>query len=315
MKQYKVYYTPGAFGNFIGYLIDSYNNKKLLEEPFSGKAGSSHYRGKYNNPNKTPVYAINLDGEYKSFLEHKGEGIGLTWKPQHFFYILHAVYSRTNRGQYGECGVRAMEKNFWEFHTKNDAPSVSAYWHLILEDLKIFYNFDCNEQNQVVPKLVLRQLFFFYMSQSQTNMVTNRNNEMLKRKDLQLVDIDTIFDYEQLKNLLGVLFGYDLDFSKLHKKFIELNMSLRAYKLKNDIVDCVIKKVNKQIPDIDVVTEAGILFELEKHFYDIPFHNIPEFFKDTESIISYINSFPNFMKQPNKLFQQNYKRFKPNVDL
>ena len=71
--------------------------------------------------------------------------------------------------------------------------------------------------------------------------------------------------------MLGVIFGYDLDFSELHKKFIEDNMSLKAFNLKNHIVDCVLKKVNEPIPEIDVVTEAGILFELEKYFYDIPF--------------------------------------------
>ena len=314
MKKIKVYYTPGAFGNFLGYLIDCYNNKKLLPSPLL-PAGSSH--GRYRYEHKTLVYPINLDPEYKVFLEDKEEGIGLTWKSQYFFYILHAVYSRTNSGQYGECGVRAMEKNFWKFYTMHNAPLENQlkYWKLLLVNLKEFYNFDCNEQNQVVPKLILRQLFFFYMVQSQTNMVTIRNNEILKRRELQLVDIDVIFDYEQLKNLLGIMFGYDLDFSKLHKKFIEDNMSLKAFNLKNYIVDCVFKKINEPIPDIDVVTEAGILFELEKHFYDIPFHNIPEFFKDTGSIITYINSFPNFMKQPNKLFQQDYKRFKPDVDL
>ena len=57
----------------------------------------------------------------------------------------------------------------------------------------------------------------------------------------------------------------------------------KAFNLKNHIVNCVINKVNEPIPEIDVITEAGILFELEKYFYDIPFHNIPEFFKDTGS--------------------------------
>ena len=298
----KVYYTPGAFGNFLGYLIDCYNYKKILPSPLV-PAGSSHGRKFHKYKNKTLVYPINLDSEYQTFLEHKGDGLGLTWKPQYFFYILHAVYSRTNSGIFDECGVKAMQENFWKFYTMNEAPQLK-YWKLLLMDLKKFYNFDCNEQNQVVPKLILRQLFFFYIANSNVNVVTVRNNEILHRKDLQLIDIETILDYKKLKQLLGTLFEYDLDFSELHKKFIADNMSLKAFNLKNHIVNCVINKVNEPIPEIDVITEAGILFELEKYFYDIPFHNIPEFFKDTGSIITYIKSFPEFMKSPNQLFQK-----------
>ena len=116
-------------------------------------------------------------------------------------------------------------------------------WNLLLSDLKNFYNFDCNENNQVVPRFILRQLFFFYIAHSNTNVVTIRNNEISNRKDLQLIGIDTILDYKQLSFLLGAIFGYSLDFSELHKKFINDNMSLKAYNLKNDIVNCVLKKL------------------------------------------------------------------------
>ena len=301
MKKIKVYYTPGAFGNFLGYLIDSYSEKKLLPSPLVS-AGSSH--GRADALHKTKVYPINLELEYKHFVENKG-GIGLTWKQQYFFYILHAVYSRTNSGIFNECGVKAMQENFWKYHEMHESPALKGNnWNLLLSDLKNFYNFDCNENNQVVPRFILRQLFFFYMAHSNTNVVTIRNNEISNRKDLQLIDIDTILDYKQLSFLLRAIFGYSLDFSELHKKFINDNMSLKAYNLKNDIVNCVLKKIDKPILDIDVVTEAGIFFELEKYFYDIPFHNIPEFFKDTGSIINYIKGYPTFMKHPNPLFQK-----------
>ena len=301
MKKIKVYYTPGAFGNFLGYLIDSFSEKKLLSSPFL-PSGSSH--GRADALHKTKVYPINLELEYKHFVENKG-GIGLTWKQQYFFYILHAVYSRTNSGIFNECGIRIMQENFWKYYGMHESPVLKGYnWNLLLSDLKNFYNFDCNENNQVVPRFILRQLFFFYMAHSNTNVVTIRNNEISNRKDLQLIDIDTILDYKQLSFLLGAIFGYSLDFSELHKKFINDNMSLKAYNLKNDIVNCVLKKIDKPILDIDVVTEAGIFFELEKYFYDIPFHNIPEFFKDTGSIINYIKGYPTFMKHPNQLFQK-----------
>ena len=64
MKKIKVYYTPGAFGNFLGYLIDSFSEKKLLSSPFL-PSGSSH--GRADALHKTKVYPINLELEYKHF--------------------------------------------------------------------------------------------------------------------------------------------------------------------------------------------------------------------------------------------------------
>jgi len=88
----------------------------------------------------------------------------------------------------------------------------------------------------------------------------------------------------------------------MHSDFLDKNNSLKAFRLKNEIVDVVINKKNNKKIDCDVLTEAGILYDLEKYFYDIPFYNIPIFFSDTDSIIQYIKSFPDYMKAPNKLF-------------
>ena len=42
-NKYAVIHTPGAFGNFVAYLVDCYQQKKLLPSPFV-ESGASHAR-------------------------------------------------------------------------------------------------------------------------------------------------------------------------------------------------------------------------------------------------------------------------------
>jgi hypothetical protein len=301
-----VFYTPGAFGNYFKHLLNSYEKKKLIKGEFM-PSGNSHFNGLQHDD----AYPINLDKAYEIF-KQRDDGYGLVWDQQYFFMMLHSTYSRTNPGSFGECGVEYLQNNFYDFYTSQKSYKVSNYWDLMLQDIENFYNFKCNKDNPKVPRIVLRQLFFFYITNEKQNTVTIRNNEILQ-SNLKLVSVDTILDYGKLHKLMNSLFGYDLDFAERHRKFIEKNNSLKAFNLKNKIVDTVInKKANIKI-NCDVLTEAGILYDLEKYFYDIPFYNIPVFFSDTDSIIQYIKSFPNYMKAPNKLFStKHYKTISRN---
>ena len=295
-----VFYTPGAFGNFFKYLLNCYDNKKIEKEDFR-PSGNAHFDGQHGD-----AYPINLDKPYEIF-NQGNSGYGLVWDEQYFFYILHSVYSRTNGGVFGDCGVKYLQDNFWNYCKIQKEYKVSNYWDLMLKDMETFFNFKCDKDNQKVPRMILRQLFFFYITNEKQNIVYLRNKEILKSK-LTLVNINTILDYKSLHTLLNKIFGYDLNFAEVHENFLYKNNSLKAYKLKKQIVNAVINKEPNIKIDCDVMTEAGILYDLEKYFYDIPFYNIPVFFSDTDSIIQYIKSFPNYMKAPNKLFStKHYK--------
>jgi len=289
-----VFYTPGAFGNFFKYLLNSYENKKLQKAKFN-PSGNAHFNGQHDD-----AYPINLDHAYEIFKQAK-DGYGLVWNQEHFFLILHSVYSRTNSGKFGECGVEYLQNNFYNYCEIQKKYKVSDYWHLMLKDIETFFNFNCDKNNPKVPRMILRQLFFFYIANQKQNIVTIRNEEILQ-STLKLVPIDDILDYGKLQNTLYSLFDYNIDFSEMHSDFLVKNNSLKAFNLKNEIVDIVINKKNNKKIDCDVLTEAGVLYDLEKYFYDIPFYNIPIFFDDTDSIIQYVKSFPDYMKAPNKLF-------------
>ena len=120
---------------------------------------------------------------------------------------------------------------------------------------------------------------------------------------LRKLNIEIVLNYTKLKNFLEIPF----DFNEIHKKFIDENLSLVAYYKQKEILQAV--KQNKDLPirELDVITQAGILFELEKQFYDIPFFNLNFNFKNTKEIQEYITQYPNYMRRPNNLFMKHWK--------
>lgn len=310
-KSFRIYHTPGSFGNYLGYLIDSHTKGELLPSPFYA-SGNSH-----NREPITQSLDIVLTEPYENFLNLKKDSqhIGIYWPEQYFFYILHSAYGRTNAGQYGECGVLRMQENLWEYIKQHQGHNIKGNdWSHFLQDLTSLFKFECNQHNQTVPRNILRQLFFFYLANAHNNKLTIRNNEIKKNKNLHLISIEQIIDYQTLSLFLKDLSGKTLDFHDIHNKFTELNRSLKAYKIKEDVFNSVKNKINKNIVDTDVITEAGILFDLEKYFYDIPFYSTSEFFKNTKSMIEYAQYFPNYMKSPNPLFAKQLHNIIKKVD-
>ena len=77
----------------------------------------------------------------------------------------------------------------------------------------------------------------------------------------------------------------------------------------NAVINSVKLGERTEIQQLSVIGEAIVFYELEKYYFDIPFFNLIDFFKNTGDIIDYIKHYPKFMKQPNKLYCQHYKRF------
>lgn len=296
INKHIIYHTPGAFGNFLAYIIDSHQAGEMLPNPFTS-SGNSHQR-KCITQSKDIVLSEN----YRNFNERKQSDrcIGIYWPEEYFFYILHATYGRTMTKQ---NGVNNMQENLWDYinqhpgqhHEGND-------WSLLLNDLQMLFNFDCNENNQSPSRGLLRQLFFFYFCNAYTNKLYLKNKEISQANNMYLINIEQILDYNKLSKLLKEYTGVSLNFKDSHETFLSKNTSLTSYYIKNDIVNAILEKKQSTLPELDVITQAGILFELEKYFYDIPFHNLNFNFKNTNEIIDYIQHFPNHMKSPNPFF-------------
>ena len=299
---YLVVHTPGAFGNFIAHLIDCYQSNKLLPLPFVS-SGASHNR--HGPTQSLDMVTPGMWEKYNNSLNGK-KVIGCVWKQDFFTYILHAYFSRTNGGQYGECGLEYAEKNFHDFVQKHRA---TERMKQNITDLKDLFGLCVDEKNPQVPRHVLRMFFWFAMFRNAENIVSLTNNKIKNLKEIQLLDIEDIIDYAKLRSFLQKELLVDLDFSDLHAEFLKKNRSLNEYMRATAIVDAVKNNQFVDTQGLSSVSEARILYELEKIYFDVPFFNIVDFFKNTKDIIEYVKYFPNFMKQPNKIYNQYYEMF------
>ena len=301
IKDFTVVHTPGAFGNFVGYIFDCHLAEKLLPLPFV-KSGASHDR----QNEKTQSFDLVVPDQEKQFKQSKDRTvIGCVWEESYFPYILHAYYGRTNDGQYGECGVKVLEENFLEYIEMHSSQSV---WQNVTV-IKDFFNFDINKDSPKVPRHILRQFFWLQLFYQQENVVTKFNNKIKLLPNVTLLEIDSILNYDKFKMFLEKYFAFNLDFAEAHDQFLKRNHSLTDYNKSKQIIKAVKDNAKMDIRGLSVIGEALVLYELEKYFFDIPFFNIMHFFDDTQQILDYVKYFPSVMKQPNKLYHQHHKRF------
>ena len=301
-NQYLVIHTPGAFGNFIAHLIDCHRSNKLLPSPFVA-SGASH-----NRQRSTKNLDMVIPGAWENFntILNGKKVVGCVWKQDYFTYILHAYYSRTNMGRFGKCGLEYAEKNFYNFVIEHRA---TERMKQNITDLKDLFRLCVDEKNPQVPRHVLRMFFWFAILKNADNIVSLTNNKIKNLKGIQLLDIEDIINYAKLKSFLQKELLVDLDFSDLHAEFLKKNRSLNEYMRATAIVDAVKNNQFVDTQGLSSVSEARILYELEKFYFDVPFFNIVDFFKNTKDIIEYVKFFPNFMKQPNKIYNQYYEMF------
>ena len=70
------------------------------------------------------------------------------------------------------------------------------------------------------------------------------------------------------------------------------------------------KKENMKIDGLNIISEAYLLFLIEKQYFDVPMRIGNYFFTETKDILDYVMYFPDYLKQPNKLFCQYHEQYK-----
>jgi len=75
VKKYLVVHTPGAFGNFLSWIIDCYLVKKVEESPFL-ESGNSHGR-KWSGTVSWDIVMPSLKQKYKDGMFDGAEVIGI----------------------------------------------------------------------------------------------------------------------------------------------------------------------------------------------------------------------------------------------
>ena len=304
-KDFLVLHTPGAFGNFMAYLIDCHIAGEMLPEPFI-ESGASHARS-YSGT--TQSMDVLIPGLWKEVETSKNVLVGCVWELEHYKYILHAYYSRTNIGQYGRCGIEYCQDNFFDFVARHQA---SDRLQQDIVDLQSLFGLVISEENKQVPRHVLRMFFWHKMIEEEANIVVAENSKIKNYPGVDLIDIADIIDHGSLCKWFTERFNKCLDFEETHKNFIKHNRSLMEYNKAQALFGSVVKGENVAIGELTAMGEAMLLYDLEKHYFDIPFFNQTNFFENTKEIIDYVKYFPMALRQPNKLFHKHYRRFRPN---
>ena len=309
-----ILYTTGSHGQFLKYLFDSYEHKHLLPAPFT-PTGRSHNHAqkaaqviafdtfaefKQANQSNTAAYEVCAVRNYAEFIKKSDTNYIILWEGfENFCYIFQCYIDRG--GGKDNLGIKQLEQNVFDF--ENSYGEIPIF---ITDSLKKYFNFYGNTQ----PNRGLLRTYFLLNFFTYFENIAWKQNEQLKKEKGEVFTVEQILNYDLLKEKLKDIFDLELDFKNMHDKFIEKNYPLKEIKKIKQILFAIDNNTNLTIPKINVISEAYILFVLEKKHFDIPFLLGNNFFKTTNDILDYINYFPSYMKKPNNLFHKFYREYK-----
>ena len=297
MIERKVFYSAGSHGNFLRWVFDSYDNNEVLPLTYN-KNGNSHNNlaTKYN----TSIIEVCKEGTDDLYGDPE-QKYAIVWEGlDDFFYTLSCY---TDRGGFLKSnGIDLLEQDLLVYEEKYNA-NVS-----ISEIIKKHNGYDTVKQGNP-PRHILRDYFMLsFYTYFQHDLWLK--NEELKASKVFKINMRDILDYTKLNNTMYELFGRSLDIEKTHNEFTGLNIPQMQLKKIKKIIECIGKKENMKIDGLNIISEAYLLFLIEKQYFDVPMRIGNYFFAETRDILDYVMYFPDYLKQPNKLFCQYHEQYK-----
>jgi len=294
-------YSTGGHGRFLQYLVRCYVAGKILPTPFN-KNGNSHNQD--NEDDICNAYDLLDKDMNKKFMNEvkAGKSKLITVYPDSnddFLYQLKNTFDRV--GNLTSSGIKLVEDDIVEYIRQTGAP---LNWK---QEFLQYYNIDM--ETQKVPRMVLRNYFLFLMY-TYFNHGIWTSKQYLENFPSSL-KVKQLLQYNEIKSFLDNFFQKNMDFKEIHQVFLQKNNVLSTIEKERQIIEAVENNVNLVITGLDVITEASILYRLEKKYFDIPFNLGNNFFTNTKEIKDYIDHFPVYLKKPNKIFQQYFKFYQP----
>jgi hypothetical protein len=295
----KIVYSTGMHGNFIGHLFYCYQKKEILQLEFN-KNGNSHNREKH-------VKSYDLSYHDAGYTQEQGDELyGIVYNgTNEFYYGLRRSLDAGGSADMRDSGIKLLEKDVWEFIETRGV-------HLnFVDDAMEMYGLDTQaSKSRPVPRNILRNYILLNLMTYMKHSIWKSNERIEKMTD-KILYLHEILDYKKLKQKLDKFFDTSLDFEKLHRTFMGMNFTLDAQKTESEILSAVKQRKEMDIPQLDVVSEANILYKLERENFDIPFLLSNRFYTNTKEIIEYIDYFPSYLKRPNRLFEKFHKFYAP----
>lgn len=305
-----ILYTAGSHGNFIRYLFDCYDQKKIIE--FDSNSNGNFHGHIEQQSNRCYDFSYGpMEQDYQKTYKPIDTNYVITWTGiREFNYVLQCALGRG--GHLKLSGIDLLEQDVVAYESL-------YYGQTDLEPKKIskilknIFDFDC-ATNGKPPRALLRNYFLLVFIEH-FDHISWKKNEQLKKTKYEIINLYDILNYDLLRSRLNKIFGYSIDFKQVHKKFLKENTPFQQQNQIDYVLSSIEQNKFKPIQGLNIVSEAFILFQLETQHFDIPFTFGNDFFKNTKDINEYIKYFPNYLKKPNNLFQQHYQIYKKNVDL
>jgi hypothetical protein len=295
----KIVYPAGMHGRFMRHLFHCYQQKELVPLEFNSN-GNSH---KANHQN---VYDLASDNP--GYKQEQGDNLyGIVYEgTDEFYYGLRRgidVGAKLN----STSGIELLEKNVYEF-----IESRNVRFNFV-DDAMEMYGLDMEKmKNQPVPRNTIRNYILLNLITYMKHSIW-KSNEQIKKMTDKIFYLQEILDYEKLKEKMDKFFNTSLDFESLHKTFISKNDTLLTQKIEEDVLSAVRQRREIDIPRLDVLSEANILYKLERDNFDIPFLLSNTFYTNTRQIIEYIDYFPRYLKRPNRIFEELHRFYPPGI--
>ena len=307
MTKIKLCFPTGMHGHFVEHLMYCYLKGEVLPLEFNqnGNAHNSRHGDGALLNKKKEIEAWDLSNPEEHFEFDKDDTVyGLVFEGiEHFYYCYRR--SLDCAGDIKTFGIKLLSDDVHEFVKQRLVP------FNILEDIGPMFNY--HGTTKKIPRGILRYYIIFNLMAYQNHAIW-KSNQQIKMTAKDIMTLDTIFDYSKLKRKMERWFDARLDFKEMHNSFVIVNNNLSIIKEENEILSAIKQGKSMSLEGLDVVSEARILYELERENFDIPFLLQDAFYNDTKEIHEYIKHFPNYLKQPNKLFQKYYNIYKQKND-
>jgi hypothetical protein len=295
MDKKKLCFSTGMHGHFVEHLMYCYIEGKVLPLDFN-QNGNAHNSRHGDDPllgNRKEVVSWDLTKhEHYHKFEDNDKIFGLVFEDRQEFYYCYRR-SLDAAGDIKGSGIKLMCDNVHEWVRQRLVETN------LLKDATTMYNY--HETSGKIPRWILRNYIIFNLISYQEHAIWKSNKQIMNLAKY-VMNLDDIFDYNRLKSKLDNCFGGNLDFKELHNNFLDANLNRSIMEKENQILKAIKRGASMSLKGLDVVSEARILYEVERRHFNLPFLIHDKFYEDTREIHEYIKHFPNYLKQPNKLF-------------
>lgn len=174
----------------------------------------------------------------------------------------------------------------------------NKYYQDLIQQIRQAYPFLDTSANSI-PRYVLREFYKFGFRDPE------RNGYWLGQQQMKYPASCSVFEFEfgafynidrlvskitDLANFLDAKFNFDDVFYQRHETFLKFIPYLNHKQQCDQIIDCIVKKVNAPIPKLSLFQESYINGNLEKIFQkEMPFHQ-ENYFTSTQDVLYYLDN-------------------------